>query len=132
VRPPGVVLDTAALLAYARGDIRVGVLLAELASSGHTVVIPAACLATAYRDGDGDGDGDGASLLDLIGGLGHALVAPLRHEHCAVAGGWARVLGLDTAQAAVEAASIPFTPLMTDRGDLVRRFLPKDWPIIDV
>ena len=57
---------------------------------------------------------------------------PLTHGHCAVAGGWARVLGLDTAQAALEAASIPMTPLMTDRGDLVRRFLPKRWPIIDV
>jgi hypothetical protein len=128
VRSPGIVLDTAALLAYAREDMRVGRLVAELSDDGATVVIPAACLASAYRDVDADG----ANLLDLIGGLAHAQVAPLTHEHCAMAGGWARVLGLDTAQAAVEAASIPVTPLMTDRRDLVSRFLPKDWPIIDV
>jgi hypothetical protein len=128
VRPPGVVLDTAALLAYARGDIRVGQAVAEFSDEGAIVVIPAACLACAYRDVDGDG----ANLLDLISGLGHVLVAPLTHEHCAVTGGWARVLGLDTAHAGVEAASVPMTPLMTDRGDLVRRFLPKHWPIVDV
>jgi hypothetical protein len=128
VRPPGIVLDTAALLAYARGDLRVGSLVARRASDGEIVVIPAACLAAAHRDVDTDG----ANLLDLIGGLAHAQVTPLTHEHCAVVGGWARVLGLDTAQAAVEAASIPVTPLVTDRRDLVSRFLPKDWPIIDV
>jgi hypothetical protein len=128
VGPTGIVLDTAALLAYARGDMRVGQAVAEFSDEGAVVVIPAACLAMAYRGVDSDG----ANLLDLISVLGHATVVPLTHEHCAVVGGWSRVLGLDTAQAAVEAASIPMTPLMTDRRDLVSRFLPKHWPIIDV
>ena len=128
MRASGIVLDTAALLACARSDMRVGGILADLADDGEIVVIPAACLAAAY----GDVDADGANLLDLIGGLGHVKVVPLTHEHCAVAGVWARVLGLDTAQAAVEAATIPYTPLMTDRGQLVSQFLPSGWPIIDV
>jgi hypothetical protein len=128
VRDPGIVLDTAALIAYARGDIRVGQILADLSQYGEIAVIPAACLASAYRDVDADG----ANLLDLIAGMPNATVAPLTREQCAVTGGWARVLGLDTAQAAVEAANDRVTPLMTDRGDLVSQFLPEDWPIIDV
>jgi hypothetical protein len=128
VRPAGIILDTAALLAYADGSLRVGEIVALLADRGESVVIPAACLATAYRDVEGDG----ASLLDLIATLEHAVVAPLTREHCAVAGGWARILGLDTAQAAIEAANNPVTPLMTEHRSLVTRFLPKTWPIVDV
>lgn len=127
-RPAGIVLDTAALLAYAAGDLKVGEIVALLADRGETVVIPAACLATAYRDVHAEG----SSLLDLIVGLDHALVAPLTREHCAVAGGWSRILGLDTAQAAIEAANNPVTPLMTEHRSLVIRFLPKAWPIVDV
>jgi len=44
----------------------------------------------------------------------------------------ARTLGLDTAHAAIEAAAHPVVPLMTSQRDLVSRFLPKEWPIIDV
>jgi hypothetical protein len=128
VRPVGIVLDTAALLAYATGDIRVGEIVALLADRGEIVVVPAACLATAYRDVEPDG----ATLLDLIAGLDHVAVTPLMAEHCAVAGAWSRVLGLDTAHAAIEAANNPVTPLMTEHRSLVTRFLPKTWPIVDV
>jgi hypothetical protein len=127
-RPAGIVLDTAALLAYASGDLKVGEIVALLADRGETVVIPAACLATAYRDVDPEG----SSLLDLIVNLEHAVVAPLSREQCAVAGGWSRILGLDAAHAAIEAASNPVTPLMTEHRSLVIRFLPKAWPIVDV
>ena len=127
-RPAGIVLDTAALLAYASGDLKVGEIVALLADRGETVVIPAACLATAYRDVDDEG----SNLLDLMASLEHAVVAPLSREHCAVAGGWSRILGLDTAHAAIEAASNPVTPLMTEHRSLVIRFLPKAWPIVDV
>ena len=127
-RPAGIVLDTAALLAYASGDLKVGEIVALLADRGESVVIPAACLATAYRDVDVEGSG----LLDLIASLEHAVVAPLTRGHCAVAGGWSRILGLDTAHAAIEAASNPVTPLMTEHRSLVIRFLPKAWPIVDV
>jgi hypothetical protein len=128
VRSIGIVLDTAALLAYVAGSIRVGEIVALLADRGETVLIPAACLATAYRDSDSEG----SALLDLLSGLEHVVVTPLTREHCAVAGGWSRVLGLDTAQAAIEAASNPITPLMTEHRSLVTRFLPKTWPIVDV
>jgi len=128
VLPVGIVLDTAALLAYAAGNIRVGEIVALLADRGETVVVPAACLATAYRDVESDG----ADLLDLLAGLEHVAVTPLTPEHCAVAGVWSRILGLDTAHAAIEAASNPVTPLMTEHRSLVTRFLPKTWPIVDV
>ena len=127
-RPPGIVLDTAALVAYAAGDLRVGEIVALLADRGETVVIPAACLATAYRAVDAKG----SSLLDLIAGLDHVIVAPLAREHCTAAGSWSRGLGLDTAHAAIEAASNPVTPLMTGHRGWVVRFLPQAWPILDV
>ena len=124
----GLVLDTAALLIYATGADRVGDTLAAVADRGEAVLIPATCLALAYQRVDGAG----WDYLDLIANLPHTIVAPLTQEHCAVAGGWARTLGLDTAHAAIEAATQAVVPLMTGQRDLVTRFLPKEWPIIDV
>ena len=126
--PVGIVLDTAALLAYAGGDLRVGEIVAAVADRAETVLVPATCLASAYRDVDGAR----WDLLDVLAGLAHVVIAPLERDHCAVLGGWARVLGLDTAQAATEAATQAVTPLMTAHRESVTRFLPKDWPILDV
>jgi hypothetical protein len=128
LNPVGAVLDTAALVAYAKGSNRVGEFIAALADRGEAVLIPATCLASAYRGVDGDG----ANLLDLIANLAHTMVAPLAHNHCAVLGGWARTLGLDTAHAAIEAATNDIAPLITSQRDLVTQFLPRQWPIIDV
>lgn len=124
----GLVLDTAALLAYVRGDDRVGDVLVALADRGATVLIPATCLAQAYQRVDRAG----WDHLDLIANLDHTVVSPLVQEQCAVAGGWARTLGLDTAHAALEAATHAVVPLMTDQRDRITRFLPKEWPILDV
>lgn len=128
VNSPGLVLDTAALLAYAAGTGMVGGRVAVVADRGETVVIPATCLACAYQRVTSDG----WDYLDVISNLEHTVVVPLVHDHCAVLGGWARTLGLDTAHAAIEAATHAIVPLMTSQRDLVTRFLPKDWPIIDV
>ena len=95
---------------------------------GYAVLIPAACLASAYRDVDAGG----WHLLDVITNLQHTIVSPLEGDDCPVLGGWARTLGLDTAHAAIEAAAHPVVPLMTSQRDLVSKFLPKEWPIIDV
>lgn len=124
----GVVFDTAALLAYTQGDLRIGELLVDLADRGDRFVIPSLCLATAYRDAPAGS----ADLLDLITARPQALVPSFDREHCAVAGGWARVLGLDTTHAAMEAAASGVVPLMTDKRDLVTQFLAQEWPIIDV
>lgn len=128
MRDVGVVLDTGALLAYAAGPSEVGAYLVEVADRGQVVLIPATCLACAYRDAHNDGP----ELLDLIANLEHGVVSPLEREHCAVLGGWARTLGLATAHAAIEAATHSITPLMTSQRDLVTQFLPKEWPIIDI
>ena len=122
------VLDTAAVLAYARGDLVVGEHLSWAADHYEVALIPATCLAAAYRDVP-TGRVD---LLDVLRGLEHVVVAPLPGELCPVLGGWARTLGLDAAHAAIEAAARPPTPILTDRGDLIRQILPKDWPITDV
>ncbi len=124
----GVVLDTAALLAYANGDERVGEQVAMVADYGRVALIPATCLASAYRDVVNDG----WNLLDLLVNHEHTLVSPLEGDDCPVLGGWARTLGLDTAHAAIEAAAHPVVPLMTSQRDLLSQFLPKEWPIIGV
>jgi hypothetical protein len=124
----GLVLDTAALLAYAEGDRRVGPTIAKAIDRGEQVLIPSTCLAIAYRDGSAAS----ADMLDLVAAGSHAVVTPFDREHCAVAGGWARVLGLDTAHAAMEATANGVVPLMTDKRDLVTQFLAKEWPIIDI
>jgi hypothetical protein len=128
VNRPGLVLDTAALLAYADRAERIGRFVAAVADRGESLLIPATCLATAYQRVTSDG----WDYLDVIANLTHAVVAPLTGEHCAVLGGWARTLGLDSAHAAIEAAAHAVVPLMTAQRDLITGFLPKDWPIIDV
>jgi hypothetical protein len=117
---PGLVLDTDAILAYVEGTEAVGEHLASAADHGYAVLIPATCLAAAYQRVENEG----WNYLDVLASLDHALVAPLTHEQCPVLGRWARNLGLDTAHAAIEAASNPVVPLMTSRRDLVTRFLP--------
>jgi hypothetical protein len=124
----GLVIDTAALLAYSEANTRVGEVVAAVADRGETIVIPSTCLATAYERVPSPGE----NLLDVMATLPHALVAPLEWDHCAVVGGWARTLGLDTAHAAVEAATHGVVPIMTGQRVLLRQILPSDWPIIDI
>jgi hypothetical protein len=123
----GVVLDTAALVEYAYGRSRVGSYLAVAADKGDLALVPATCLASAYRDVNAAG----TDLLDVLSNLDHVVVAPLEAEHCAVLGGWARTLGLDTAHAAIEAA-FARSPLITRKRDLVTKFLAPEWPIVDI
>jgi hypothetical protein len=127
MRKVAVVLDTAALVEYAHGNDSIGEYLAFTADEGDVALIPATCLASAYRDVNAAG----ADLLDVVSGLRHVVVAPLDVDHCAVLGGWARTLGLDTAHAAIEAASA-MTTLITRERELVARFLAPEWPIIDI
>jgi hypothetical protein len=124
----GLILDASALLSYAEGREAVGHEIAETADHGLTVLVPATCLAAAYKDVNSEG----WPYLDVISGMPSVVVVPLEHDHCAVLGGWARTLGLPLAHAAVETANHPIVPLMTAHRDLVTQFLPKEWPIIDI
>jgi hypothetical protein len=122
------VLDTGALLAYTQGTQEIGELLSTAADDDMTVLVPATCLAAAYRHVNNDG----WDYLDILANLPQTEIAPLTQDFCALAGSWARTLGLDTAHAAIEAASRPVVPLVTACGDLVTQFLPREWPIIDI
>jgi len=125
----GLILDTSALLSYAEGsDGEVGRNIAFQADNGLSVLVPATCLAVAYKDVTSDG----WPYLDVLSGMASIVVTPLEHDQCAVLGGWARKLGLPLAHAVVETTGHPIVPLMTAHRDLVAQFLPKEWPIIDV
>lgn len=129
MRTPAVVLDTSALLGYAEGSLVVGERLARAARRTQTVVVPALCLAEAYRRTDSDG----WRLLDVLAAHPNVVVAPVEQDMCAVLGGWSRTVeAMDFAQAAIEAASRPVVPIMTDRPELVGRCLPEEWPVIAV
>ena len=67
----GVVLDTSAVLAYAAGAERVGLFVALLADRGEAAVIPATCLAAAYREVDLTA----WDLVDLLASHPHVTVA---------------------------------------------------------
>jgi hypothetical protein len=124
----GLVLDTDALLVYSAGSERVGFAMSRAADAGQSVLVPATCLAAAYRDAPAVS----VPYLDILASLPYVVVAPLEHDHCSVLGGWAQSLGLDLAHAAIETAAHPIVRLMTAHRKLVTEFLPKEWPIIDV
>ena len=124
----GLVVDADALLGYASGSELIGMLIAKTADAGQSVVIPAISLAEAYRSVDSTG----FRYLDIVVTLPWVDVAPLDHELCLFVGGWSRTMGLELAHAAVEASSFPEALFATSRRELVTRYLPKEWPIVDL
>jgi hypothetical protein len=124
----GIVLDTSALLAYLDGADLVAGVLATVAGMGLRAVVPATCLAEAYRHTEPIALG----RLDILATLSHVSVAPLDPRVCAAVGLWARLIGPDLAHTVVEAATFPLVPLLTARRDLITRVLPPTWPIIDL
>ncbi|RAO58956.1 hypothetical protein [Micromonospora saelicesensis] len=122
------VLDTPALLAFAGGDENVAARIAVASDRRLTVVIPAGCLASAYRHIPQEG----WWVLDLLAALRPTQVMALTADCSAALGLWLRsVPAVDLAQAAMEAAR-GITPIMTDRRELLGEVLPKEWPIIDL
>ncbi|MEU5961480.1 hypothetical protein ABZ777_09760 [Micromonospora parva] len=122
------VLDTPALLAFASGDEEVAAGISVASDRRLTVIIPAACLATSYRQTPQEG----WWALDLLAALRPTGTRALSAECSAALGLWLRDMpAMDLAQAAMEAARA-ITPIMTDRRELLGEVLPKEWPIIDL
>jgi hypothetical protein len=93
------------------------------------VVIPALCLAEAYRRTDSDG----WHLLDVLAEHPNVIVTPVERDMCGILGGWTRAIEeMDVAQAAIEAASRPMVPIMTDKAEQVKRFLVEEWPVVEL
>lgn len=126
---PALVLDTDAVMTYARGSLDLGERISTAADEEELVIVPALCLAEAYRRAAGDA----WHYLDVLSTLGHVVVAPVEPDDCPFLGGYARKVGSKhLAQAVLEAASRPITPLMTSRREEVTQILPHEWPIIDL
>jgi PIN domain len=124
-----VVLDTSAVLAYTKGSIAVGELLAIVADDGDTVLIPASCLAAACRHVANGGD---EALLRLLSTAPSVALAPLTPEQAMEVGAKARrATGIDAGHAAAEAI-IHDAQLATQEPAEMSRLLPTDWPIIGV
>jgi hypothetical protein len=126
--PLAYVLDTTAVLAYLRGTGGIGPMLSSTADKGEQVVLPALCLADAYRQADAEA----AAMLDVMRDLPQIVVTPVDQGDCAVLGGWTGLVGrLDLAHAMIHAAAA-HVPLVTADRELAVRILPEEWPIIDV
>jgi hypothetical protein len=129
VNKPALVLDTDAVLAYASGSLHVGERISRAADAEDFVLVPALCLAEAYRRADGDSP----HYLHVLANLEATVVTPVEPDDAPVLGSHARVLGSKhLAHAVIEAATYAITPILTSRRDLVTEVLPKEWPIIDV
>lgn len=121
------VLDTSALLAYTKGSLAVGELLAIITDDGDTVLVPAACLAEAYRRLDGE-----SSLLSLLSGIPCVAHAPLRPEQAAEVGAVAAKGGsVHSGHAIVETVAAD-AQLVTNEAARMRGLLPRGWPVIEV
>jgi hypothetical protein len=124
-----IVLETSVLLAYAKGSEWVGEHLTRAAQDAEDVVVPALCLAEAYRRTDSEG----WHMLDVLAVHPSVVVTPVERDMCSVLGGWSRTMRtMDLAQAAIEAASRPMAPVMTDKPELVRKHLPEEWPVVEL
>ncbi len=127
MKSPGLVLDADAVLAYAQGDAGVGDWIARRADTGESVLVPVLCLAEAYRQAPQD-----HVMLDLIQSLDNVVVTSAERDMAAVMGGFSRSLGrMDLAQVVITAAEHTVQILTSQRG-LVTKFLPEEWPIIDL
>ncbi len=126
-RLTSLVLDSPAIRAYAAGTHGVGGMLARISAGGEIAIIPALCLAEAYRSATTDE----ALVLDLLHDLPVTVVTPVVADDCAVLGGWAGRLGrMDLAHAAM-ASAVGRVPIVTTDRHLVHDLL-KEWPIIDL
>jgi hypothetical protein len=129
VNKPALVLDTDAVLAYASGSLQIGERISRAADAEDFVLVPALCLAEAYRRADGES----LRYLDVLASLAATVVTPVEPDDVPVLGSHARKLGSKhLAQAVMAAAAYAITPIMTSRRDLVTQVLPKEWPIIEV
>jgi hypothetical protein len=122
------VLDTTAVLAYAKGSIAVGELLSIITDDGDTVLVPATCLAEAHRRLNDAED----ALLAVFSTIPCVEVGPLLPSQAVEIGVAARTSGgIDAGHAAVEAVARE-AQLATQDVVTMSRLLPPDWPIIEV
>jgi hypothetical protein len=123
-----VVLDTSAVLAYTKGSIAVGELLAIVADDEDTALIPAACLAEAFRQ-SAAGDEAMLNVLSTVRCVEVALLQPDRAPKIGISS--RGCAGIDVGHAITEAVAhnaqmaTPNVQLMTD-------LLPAGWPIIEL
>lgn len=125
---PGLVIDTDSLLAYTRGIPDVGELIAARSDADEVVLVPVLCLAQAYRSVTSDDH----VLLDVIQGVPNVRVTPVEPDMAVFLGGFSRSLErMDLAQVVITAAQHGARVLTSERK-LISRFLPSEWPIVDL
>ncbi len=130
------VLDTSALLAYARGQVAVGELIAEISDERRQVGVPAACLAQARAAVPDD---LGAAHLMLLTTTPTVVVLPLGPDETGRAdpvwqvGRLARAAGGDLGLGhAIRAALAHEAYYATTEPHRVKDILPAGWDVLDL
>ncbi|OZV82510.1 hypothetical protein CA850_09600 [Micromonospora echinospora] len=125
-----VVLDATALIAYTRGQVAVGELMAEVADEGRHVAVPAACLSAAYAAGRNDLD---AAMLGLLMTSPVVRIVPLGPETARQVGVRARTVEGDLAMGhAAVVALIHEAHFATTDPKAAAAVLPDRWSILDL
>lgn len=129
---PAWVLDTGALIAYAAGDERVGMVLADAADLDARVAIPVLCLAEAYRELDHDEH----ELLGPLRANSAVVLSPVEviagGDSAPIIGAMARTTGRLGAAQAVYTAMAAGAAVVSSRPDQLTGILGAGWPITEV
>jgi hypothetical protein len=122
------VLDTSAIMAYARGALAVGELVSIVADEGEEVALPVAALVEAYSLAKIED----APMLSLLSSNAPTIdVLPLEVEDAPEIGALARLSSFGVAQAVITATALNAF-IVTADGALVRRLVADEWLIIDI
>jgi hypothetical protein len=132
VTRPAWVLDTGALIAYAAGDERVGIVLADAADLDARVAIPVLCLVEAYRELDHDEH----ELLGPLRANSAVVLSPVEviagGDSAPIIGAMARTTGRLGAAHAVYTAMAAGAAVVSSRPDQLTGILGAGWPITEV
>ncbi len=123
-----VVLDTSAVVAYARGSVAVGELLMMVGEDGDQVGVPVTCLAEAYSVTKVD---DRAALRYLSAGLPAVTVLPLELSDAQRVGGLARQSSIGCGHAVATTVRTN-AYIATFEGDTIRNLAGPGSPVIDL
>lgn len=122
------VLDTSAIMAYARGALAVGELVSIVADDGEEVAVPVAALVEAYSLAKTED----VPILSLLSSNAPTIdVLALEVEDAPEIGALARLSSFGMAHAVITATTLNAF-IVTADGALVRRLVADEWLVIDI
>lgn len=123
-----IVLDTAALLAYARSESIIGLALAQISDDGDTAVVADTCFIEAYSLLDYAR----FDMLDLVRAHHAVRISLPAGDDLSFIGGMAARTGNLAAGHSAYLAVSNGAVIYTDRAEQIRTIVGKQWPIEEI